>query len=507
MPQSAAGQNAHLTSGRVLARNTVWNLVGNGAPMFVALFCIPVLIRGLGKERFGVLALAWSLIGYAGLLDFGLGRALTQLVARKLGNGEDRDVPSLVWTSLVLMLLLGILGTVFLILFSPWLVRQVLNIPAALQSETLDAFYLLALSVPVVITAVGLRGLLEAHQRFDLVNALRVPMGIFSFAGPLLVLPFSKSLAAVVTVLVCGRVVGWLAHLLLCFRVVPTLLDRVTFQRASIFTLLRFGGWMTVTNTVGPLMVTFDRFLIGSLISITAVTYYVTPYELVTKISVIPGALTSVMFPAFSTSFAQDAKRTSVLFHRTLKLTFLTLFPLTLLIVVFARKGLTVWLGADFATHSTHVLQWLAAGVFVNGLALVPFTFLQGAGRPDITAKVHLLELPVYMLLLWWLVHLWGIEGAAIVWTGRVVVDAIVLFFLATRFSSTPSSQLSRSLIPVTLTVIVLAVAALPSSIELKIAFLIVAYLIYGVVAWFLILGLDDRVLVLNYLRQLQVSR
>jgi O-antigen/teichoic acid export membrane protein len=507
MPQSAAVQNAHLTSGRVLARNTVWNLVGNGAPMFVALFCIPVLIRGLGKERFGVLALAWSLIGYAGLFDFGLGRALTQLVARKLGNGEESDIPNLVWTSLVLMLLLGLLGTLLLILFSPWLVRHVLNIPVALQPETLDSFYLLALSVPVVITSVGLRGLLEAHQRFDFVNALRIPMGVFSFAGPLLVLPFSKSLTAVVMVLVGGRVAAWIAHLLLCIRVIPALLDRVTFERATVVALLRFGGWMTVTNIVGPFMVTFDRFLIGSLISITAVAYYVTPYELITKIWVIPGALISVMFPAFSTSFAQDARRTSILFDRTLKLTFLTLFPLILLIVVFARKGLDMWLGADFATHSTHILQWLAAGVFINSLALVPFTFLQGAGRPDITAKVHLLELPVYMLLLWWLVRRWGIEGAAMVWTGRVVVDAVILFFLARRSSSTHSAQVSRSLVPVTVAVIVLAVAALPSSIALKVGFLIVAYLTYGVVAWYLILGLDDRVLVQNYLRQLQVLR
>src|ERR1700731_2607195 len=91
---------SHLTSGRLLARNTIWNLLGNTAPMVGALICIPVLIRGLGKDRFGVLTLAWALIGYASLFDLGLGRALTQLVARKLGAGEDREVPSLAWTSL-----------------------------------------------------------------------------------------------------------------------------------------------------------------------------------------------------------------------------------------------------------------------------------------------------------------------------------------------------------------------------------------------------------------------
>src|SRR6266481_8672799 len=110
MKQSSQSRNLNLTASRLLARNVIWNLIGNGAPMFVAVFSIPILIHGLGKDRFGVLALAWALIGYASLFDLGLGRALTQLVAKKLGAGEDREVPTLVWTSLLLMLLLGIVG-------------------------------------------------------------------------------------------------------------------------------------------------------------------------------------------------------------------------------------------------------------------------------------------------------------------------------------------------------------------------------------------------------------
>jgi len=82
-----------MTAGRFLARNVIWNLIGNGAPMFVAVFSIPILIHGLGKDRFGVLALAWALIGYASLFDLGLGRALTQLVARKWAPGRITKSP------------------------------------------------------------------------------------------------------------------------------------------------------------------------------------------------------------------------------------------------------------------------------------------------------------------------------------------------------------------------------------------------------------------------------
>src|SRR5260370_3975488 len=127
------GRNVHLPSGRLLAKNMIWNLIGSGAPMAVAVVCIPILIRGLGKERFGVLTLAWALIGYASLFDLGLGRALTQLAAKKLGAGEEKEIPSLAWTSLLLMMLLGFAGTPCILLISPWLAGSGLNVPTALQ--------------------------------------------------------------------------------------------------------------------------------------------------------------------------------------------------------------------------------------------------------------------------------------------------------------------------------------------------------------------------------------
>jgi O-antigen/teichoic acid export membrane protein len=485
--------NLHLTSGRLLARNTLWNLAGNGAPLLVAVFSIPILIRGLGKDRFGVLTLAWALIGYASLFDIGLGRALTQLVAKKLGGGEDHEIPALAWTSLLLMLALGAVGTVVIVAVSPWLVHHGLKIPIGIQPEVLRSFYLLGLAVPAVIATAGLRGLLEAHQRFDLVTALRIPTGVFTFLGPLLALPFSRSLVPVVGILVAGRFLGCLAHLLVCFRVVPELRRRIAWHGPSAGPLLRFGSWMTVTNIVGPLMVTLDRFLIAGLISVTAVTYYATPYEVVTKLLLIPVAVMGVIFPAFSASFAQDRNRAALLFGRSVKYVLLALFPIVLLIVALAQNGLTVWLGADFAQHSTRVVQWLAVGVLANSLALVPFSFVQGIGRPDLTAKLHLSELPIYIGVLLWLIRADGIEGAAIAWSARSVFDALAMFLIARRFLPAGSPMASRTKVLLAVAVVTLFLAVLPQELMLKAAFLLVAILSFVLVTWFLILTPEER--------------
>jgi O-antigen/teichoic acid export membrane protein len=397
------------------------------------------------------------------------------------------------------MMLLGFGGTAVVLLISPWLVHSALNGPDALAPETLQAFRLLGLSLPFVVTTAGLRGLLEAHQRFGLINALRVPMGIFTFVGPLLALPFSKSLVPVVATLVAGRIISWAAHLLVCLRVVPELGRSIAWERSAAGPLLRFGGWMTVTNVVGPLMVTLDRFLIGALVSMTAVAYYATPYEVVTKLWMLPSALMGVMFPAFSAGFAQNREHTAVLFGRSAKSLFLVLFPIMLCTVALAQDGLKLWLGAEFAQHSFRVLQLLAVGVFVNSLAFVPFTLLQGVGRPDLTATLHLIELPVYLGLLWWLIGTRGIEGAAIAWTVRVAVDALFLFGMAKRYLPGKGPiRLRTALVPAT-ALLILAFAALLQGPIVKGIFLLGTILCFVLVAWFRILTPEERTLAQGY--------
>jgi O-antigen/teichoic acid export membrane protein len=303
----------------------------------------------------------------------------------------------------------------------------------------------------------------------------------------------------VVGTLVAGRIVAWAAHLLLCLRIVPELGCAIGWERSAVGPLLRFGGWMTVSNVVGPLMVTLDRFLIGALASMTAVAYYATPYEVVTKLWLLPGALMGVMFPAFSASFAQNGERTALLFGRSVKSLFLVLFPIMLCTVALAQDGLKHWLGPEFAQHSFRVLQWLAIGVFINSLAFVPFALLQGVGRPDLTAMLHLIELPLYLGLLWWLIGTRGIEGAAIAWTARVAVDALLLFGLANRFLPGKSPIRLRTALLPAMAVLILALAALLQGPIVKGLFLLGTILCFVLVTWFRILTPEERALGQSY--------
>ena len=403
-------------------------------PLLVAFFSIPRLIAGLGTERFGVLSLAWMVIGYFTLFDLGLGRALTRLVAKKIGAGKHAEIPALIWTGLISMTGMGLVGMLLGIPFVPWVVHSGLQISPALQPETLNAFYVLLVSIPLVIASTGLFGILEAYHRFDLTSAVRSSLGIYTFAAPLVGLYFTRDLSSVIGILMAGRVLAGAVLFLFCIHLAPQLKTGIGFRKDIFLPLMRFGSWMTISNMIGPMMIYLDRFWISAAISVVAVAYYTTPFEVVTRLLIIPGAVAGVLYPAFSMNLAQDRAHARVLFGKGIRYVFTAVFPIVMMIILFAEKGLGWWLNAEFAQNSTHVLQWLSVGVLFNSLAQIPFVLLQGAGRPDITAKIHLIELPCYLLALWLLVSEVGIKGAAMAWCARSMLDAGLLFGMAYHY-------------------------------------------------------------------------
>src|ERR1035438_10766362 len=112
-------QNSPKPAGTFLARNTAFNVLGQLIPILVAVVTIPYVVHRLGTDRFGVLAIAWLLLGYLSLLDFGLGRATTKFIAEALARKEINKVSELVWTSVGVQIVLGCGGALLLVPFVP----------------------------------------------------------------------------------------------------------------------------------------------------------------------------------------------------------------------------------------------------------------------------------------------------------------------------------------------------------------------------------------------------
>jgi O-antigen/teichoic acid export membrane protein len=213
----------------------------------------------------------------------------------------------------------------------------------------------------------------------------------------------------------------------------PTLIRRKQLDANSVKQLLSFGGWMTVSNLVGPLLLYLGRFLIAVLVSAEAVAYFSTPYEVVAAMLIVPSAFVSALFPTFARLFPCNHRDVEGLYWRAMLGMSLVMLPITALAFVFAKPGLSWWINKEFSDNGYLVAQLLAIGVFVNSFGHLSQALVQAYGRPDLTAKLHVAELIAYVPYLLWLTETHGITGAAIAWLLRVTLSTAALVFLAIR--------------------------------------------------------------------------
>jgi O-antigen/teichoic acid export membrane protein len=440
---------SQIRTGRAeLARGTAFNFMGQFLPLIAGVVLMPYIVKGLGPDRFGVLGIVWVVFGYFSMFDFGLGRATTKFVAEWLATENTTHVPALVWTSIITQVFFGLVGCLILCEATPLLVNKGLKIPPYLADEARLTFLIVSMSLPLVLANNSLRAVLEGCQRFDIVNLLRVPSSALVFIIPAVALPFGLRLPGVVLLLVISRLGSAIAHLVYCFRVLPSLKSWPTFSKRAIRPLISFGGWVALANVVNPILLSMERFLIGSLLSLAMVGYYTASFEAVTKLWMIPTSLTVTIFPACSALGSERRRELAVLYFRSMKYVFIILSPVVLVLVLYARQVIHLWLGPDFAAKSSLVLQILAVGVFINCFAYVPYCFLQALGRPRAAAVLFLLELPPYAGFAWWMIRHAGIAGAAIAWSVRVAIEVGLLMSIVWwMFSLSPRQLLGREML------------------------------------------------------------
>ena len=88
-----------------------------------------------------------------------------------------------------------------------------------------------------------------------------------------------------------------------------------------------------------------------------------------------------------------------------------------------------ILIGVNLDNKSIIIGQILCVGVFSNAIASMYFSLIQARGRADITSKIHMFELPLYLIALLFCSEFWGLIGVASAWTSRLILDLILLYF------------------------------------------------------------------------------
>lgn len=414
---------------RKIKHKLVYSLLGYGLPLLIGLLTIPWLIRNMGVEAFGLLTLGWTLVGFASVFDLGLGRALTREVSERVTQQAQASIWSLCLYAGKMMLLSSLVVCFLFELATPWLMDNVLTLSESLTQQAISSVQVLLISIPIVVASSLLVAVLEGTGQVQKVSLIRASMGVLIFVAPVLAWSFDYALMGVMASLVLARLLGFVGYL---WASKSLLMQWYRQHDASLSLnrsqLLRSGGWMSVSTILAPVLTTLDRFVIGAVLSVSMVAYYATPVDMLMKLQVFSSALMGVVFPAFAATYLSNSQRTVELFSKSLLLIGVVMFAVALLALGLGHLGLTLWLGAEFAAQSQWVLYWAALGLFANALSFVPFALLQAMGRADITAKINLLEAPIYFVLLYIGLLYWGIMGAAIASTLRLVINSALLF-------------------------------------------------------------------------------
>jgi O-antigen/teichoic acid export membrane protein len=404
-------------------RNTLYNLSGSLLSMGVSLITVPLFLHKIGTERYGVLAIIWLFLGYFGVFDLGLSRATANQIAKRRDPNERIEI---FWTATLLNAGIGMVGGLILYFIGDLVFQDVFKMPSSARAGVVAMMPWLAISVPLATVSGVFTGSLEACERFLLVNSLQVAGTVMLQVVPLTVaFLHGPQLKWLIAAAILTRIVTMFPLLVSVSHTLSVGRPRMPRGRWAK-ELFGYGAWITISNIIDPMFASLDKFMIGGIAGLSSVTYYSVPERLARQASLVPSALARTLFPRLSAEHELDARATAV---RSLAALIAVLTPLTVLTVLIMRPFLALWIDRKFATFAGSAGLVISASMWINGLAWVPASFLQARGRPDLTAKFHLIEIVPHIALLWLGLHMFGLIGGAWALLFRNTLDATLLFW------------------------------------------------------------------------------
>ncbi|GBC84204.1 hypothetical protein HRbin11_00626 [bacterium HR11] len=431
---------------RQVLRNTLWNIGGQVFSFLVQFVTLPWIVHGVGVAAFGVWGLIGVLLSYFAFLDLSLRLAVVRFVSQGMTREDAAGVRQAVWSAVWILGLQSLAGLVVLILLTRPLFQHVFAIPAGWYRVAAWVFWVRAAGFLLELMTGLFRAVPVALQRMDRVIRRTALLTFIQSVGLAGMAQLGWGLLRMATWVLLMQVVSLGVFYRLALRMVPDL-RLPAWDKATARSLLRFGGWSTVSYLVEPVLLHTEKLLIGRWAGVAQLTYYVVPYQLVTRLWSVTTGFSTALLPALSET---DARRDQVaqqdLTLQSIRIISGVMAWPVLLMVVFARPLLTFWMGREFAERGTIPLQVLAVGLWINVINWPVFALFQAKGRPDRPALYHLGEACVYVPLAYVGVRVLGLPGAALAWTLRMALDSYLLLRGSVRAGFLPARGLGSAL-------------------------------------------------------------
>lgn len=429
----------------MLLRNSLWNLAGAALPALVALATVPLLIRGLGLEGFGVVTVIGAVVGYAGLFDVSLSAGAIKYLAEYHARSDARRFAETFWFGLLFYGLLAMAGGLLLFVFAAPVLARFFSVSALLRDDALLALHFAAIGFAVSQLQNYLLVVPQALQRYDRSAGSEAVFGMTANLVSAAVALYGGGIAGVVLARVTVSAVNllWLVFLL---RALHVPLSPALPGRDTCAALARFSGHSWLSRLASLLHQHADKLLVGSLAGPVALALYTVPVQLAGRLLGLTYRLASVVYPrvsALAASNGEAALRALYLDATRIVgyLNFAVLGMVALTGDIFLRR----WVGPDFVAEGYPVLLLITAALLADSLTTLPSLVNDGLGHPKITGRFAVVRGVLGVALVWCGITLGGIVGAAAAHLlASLLMGALFIGYVHGRTVPVPAIEVMR---------------------------------------------------------------
>jgi O-antigen/teichoic acid export membrane protein len=417
-----------------LKRNVLFNLVGGGWTLVLNLAVVPLQIRFLGAEVYGLIGLMSALQYILALLDFGISLTLVREIAADT-SADHQESRDFVQTALTIYAGLGLCFGLILIIAAPWVAQHWLQVETLPISEVILALRLMAVTLMANWFISVFLYILMGLQRMDVVNALRVVGRSVILLGGAALLLLHVEFIPFVLWTVSTTVLSMLVHVIITLRLFKGL---SLFPRLSMVALRKnwqFSIHLNLATVLSLVYTQTDTLLISKLLPLSMLGYYQIAYALGNGLATIQQYIGSAIMPAMSASYS--AGDTAQVRERYLKLTQVMVYVLGIPSFILAFYGydfLLLWAGPNTAQQASLPLAILCIGFLINSLATSSTMLAIAIKRIRPLLQVNFFGIFFYLPAIYLLIITFQLPGAASAW---VIINVYYVVFLLHRVHHT----------------------------------------------------------------------
>lgn len=372
-----------------LARNSLYFAIKSAIALALMLLVMPYAIRVLGKEVYGIWALAGVVTSYAQLSDFGIAESVIKYAAEYRARRDGAAINRLINTVIVTHLLLALVVGWLLWLLLPFVASNILRIPLSLQEEAVLIFRLSVVVFFVNMVTGVFASLIIATQQMGYVTTVNIISACMGALGAIVFLSQGFGLRGLIMTNAGVALIAAILNVWFAYRLTPGLrINPVRWADKGMFKHILGYSWKTQTSNLAQLLIfQFDRILLSRYLGLEAVTYYEVGSNAAMYVRTFVMALFSPILPAASELQANEERQLLVgLYQRAFKFAVLIAVPLLFLVAGLAYPFVSLWMGAGFEL-SALTLQLLMPIYLVNILTGPGMFLLNGIGSPEVAMR------------------------------------------------------------------------------------------------------------------------